>query len=383
MPRLRSQKGFTLVELLVAVAFTSFLMVGLARVYQASLSSFTVSAEKISAGRRGRVAIDMISDDLNAAGMFLWDINRYPSKLSASNPGFWINPNVVISTAEGTVQSDQILFYYDEALPFEGTLSTGDGYIKGIADLEASGKALDDSAVSFTIAVPDGFANMVQAGQRLIVKDGWPGFKIGSVTVSGNLLTILPSKDYQDEAGAPTGGNWLSKDRHKNGTAVTFMRTAQQVRYSLQPRKLDPDFPTRDIICLVREQADYNSGGFGSPTSTQILAEDVSGLMVFLSVDGGRNWLREPAGTGISKGWDQGYRPLVEAALAGGYGRASWASLSDPNWFREIPILVRVDVKTRTAGKRTEYATAPNTLAYKEQTQSLILKPRHFGLTFN
>jgi len=53
------------------------------------------------------------------------------------------------------------------------------------------------------------------------------------------------------------------------------------------------------------------------------------------------------------------------------------------HWFRSIPTLVRVDVSTRTATQRTEYSDTPNTLAYKDLTQSLVFVPRHSGLTMN
>jgi hypothetical protein len=45
---------------------------------------------------------------------------------------------------------------------------------------------------------------------------------------------------------------------------------------------------------------------------------------------------------------------------------------------------VRLDVTTRTAVKRSEYSATPlvNT-AYKDYTQSLVIVPRHFGLTMN
>ena len=57
---------------------------------------------------------------------------------------------------------------------------------------------------------------------------------------------------------------------------------------------------------------------------------------------------------------------------------------ADPAWFREIPVLIRVDVTTRTSLRREEYGTtATPTLSYKEQTHSLVLRPRHFGLSFN
>jgi hypothetical protein len=54
------------------------------------------------------------------------------------------------------------------------------------------------------------------------------------------------------------------------------------------------------------------------------------------------------------------------------------------NWIRSIPTLVRLDITTRTATKRAEYSATPlTTTAYKDFTQSLVIVPRHFGLTMN
>ena len=47
-----AQRGFSLVELLVALVFTMVLMAGMANVYRASLSSFYTSGESISSVRR-------------------------------------------------------------------------------------------------------------------------------------------------------------------------------------------------------------------------------------------------------------------------------------------------------------------------------------------
>jgi hypothetical protein len=325
------------------------------------------------------VAIDMLVDDLNSAGMYLWDLNRYPAAITAANPGFWINPDVTTTLTDGIVQGDQVFFYYDEALPFEGKLNqpVGNEKIYGAAELEASGTAITPSTVSFTVDTgDDSFAQMVKAGQRLVIKDGWPGFEIKTVTVSGKNVTIEPAENYQDASGTPTGGNWISKDRHRNGKPVTFMKTAQMVRYGIQSRQLDPAEPGRSVPCLVREQGPYQTAGFAAVES-QVLAEDVSGLQVFLSVDGGNTWHRGDAGTG----WD-GFKTKVAGSLGTGYGRSGYTTLDDPNWYRDIPVLVRVDVKTRTALKRSEYAATPTALAYKEQTQSLVIRPRHFGLSF-
>ncbi len=370
------QRGFSLVELMVAVLFTGLLMSGLARVYQASLSSFQTTAEKISSTRRGRVAIDMLTDDLNAAGMYLWDLNRYPTVITSSNPGFWIDPDISVSLSDGVVKADQINFYYDEALPFEGTLSKEGGAQKVY---EGSGEAVTSASVSFTVEAGDAsFATMIKPGQRLIIKDGWPGFEVKTATVSGTKVTIEPAEKPQDETGAPTGGTWLSPTIHLNGAPVTFMKTGQMVRYSIQSRFLDPAEPGRSIPCLVREQGAYQPAGLASPLETQVLAEDVTDLEAFISVDGGRTWLRADSGSG----WD-GFKTKVANALgASGYGRKGYTTLDDPHWYRDIPVLLRVDVKTRTAVKRAEYSATPTTREYKEQIQSLVIRPRHFGLSY-
>jgi Tfp pilus assembly protein PilW len=397
----RNGEGFSLVELMVALLFTGLLMAGMAKIYKSSLSSFHTTAEKISAGRRNRVAIDMLSDDLNAAGMFLWDLTKYPNQISPANPGFWVNPNVSLTLSDGTVKGDQIFFYFDEALPFEGKTvdpAAGGGTVavEGLNSSVASGKGFTNDNTAITIETNDAsFAAMVKKGQRLVIKDGWPGFIVSEdPIVSGTKVTIKPGLSglasfasgnaMQDATGAPTGANVISNPNHKANAPVTFMNMAQAVVYSIQARSIDPSDPAHLVPCLVRQQGPYTAGGLGAVTSTQVLAEDVSGMQVYLSVDGGRKWLRETASTGFSAGWTSGYRTKVEAELAAGYGRSGYTSLADPAWFREIPVLIRVDVTTRTSLRREEYgSTATPTLSYKEQTHSLVLRPRHFGLSFN
>ncbi len=393
------QRGFSLAELMVSLLFTGLLMAGMARVYKASLTSFQTSAERLSAGRRSRVAIDMLSDDLNAAGMFMWDLSKYPTILSTSNPGFWINPNVSLTLSDGTVKSDQIFFYFDEPLPFEAKMAAGSGGAYGVVGLSnnvATGQALTAANTSLTIDTGDpSFATMIKKGQRLVVKDGWPGFIVSKdPIVSGSLVTVDPGIDtlapsgtgnsMQNADGSATGANVVSNPNHKIGAPVTFMNVAQSVVYTIQSRSIDPADPAHTVPCLVRQQGPYDPGGLTTVTSTQVLAEDVSDMKVYLSVDGGRTWLRETAATGLASGWNSGYRTQVEAALASGYGRTNYMSLADPAWFREIPVLVRVDVTTRTSMQRTENTNSVTpTMGYKEQVHSLVIRPRHFGLSFN
>lgn len=393
--------GFSLIELMVSLFFTGLLMAGMAKVYQASLSSFHTSAERITAGRHGRIAMDMLADDLNQAGMFLTSMTSYPDDvLRPSNPGFWVNPNVPITLSDGSLQGDQINFYYDEGLPFEAVLSgagssgiAGGSASAGLSDSEQNKVAIGSAARTFTFDTKDpSFASMVKKGQMVLFKDGWtPSAIAKDPTITGNLVTVEfePSNVLSDLGGGPqaadgstTGRVELSRGRHRFGAPVTFVKPAQAVVYSLQPRNLDPSDPTRTVPCLVRQQGDYTSGGLAAVSRTDVLAEDVSGLKVYFSVDGGRNWIREAAATGFTAGWVNGLRYQTETALAT-KGIPGLTSMADATWFREIPVLVRVDITTRTATKREVYGDpVAHVAAYRELTQSIVMRPRHFGLSY-
>jgi len=118
------------------------------------------------------------------------------------------------------------------------------------------------------------------------------------------------------------------------------------------------------------------------PETPRVTAlKNVSGFRVMLSGNGGNTWAGgDPAFTK----WSDLTGVLNSAAHLGTYGRPGANSTAmDAFWFREIPVLVRVDLKTRTVRQRTEYSSSPTAAAYAEQTQSLVLIPRHFGLPFN
>jgi hypothetical protein len=382
-------------------------MAGMAKVYQSSLNTFYVSGETISSGRRNRVAMDMLYDDLNAAGQYLTNMTVYPT-FSSTNPGFYIMPNQPYTGTDVTTPkaiSDHLFMYLDEALPFEGTLMNPNGVSKTFAttsnaDLVSSGEdinALDRMMmVKFLEA---SHASMVKNGLYVIFKDQWGPKQIQEVTVSGKTVSFKPVDQPDNEKGLPTGVNPLNKERHNAGTGdfvspstlspstggapIVFVQAGQMVRYSIQPQFLDPATPTVALPCLIRDQGTYATGGFvPNPALRSIIAENVTGFKVYLSADGGRTW----AGQGLTandfaSGWTNGILPAVNTQLAS-VGLPSAADASDPNWFRETPLMVRVDLTTRSAVKRVENAAVANTADYRERLQTLYMVPRHFGLSF-
>jgi len=409
------QRGFSLVELLVALVFIGLLMAGMAKIYKSSLNTFYVSGETISSGRRNRVAMDMLYDDLNSAGQYLTNMTVYPT-FTTTNPGFYIVPNQPFASTDivaAKAISDQLYMYFDEALPFEGCLTDNTG-VYGVSGTTFPRTGSDDlverqrlglagqdiTTLDRTITVTfkeASHAAMVKNDLFVVFKDQWGPKQIQDVAVSGKTVTFKPKDLPDDEKGISTGVNALNTKRHfagsglftdptvlapsGGGAPMVFVRAGQMVRYSIRPQFLDPANPTVALPCLVREQGDYSTAGF-TANQTAIIAENVTGFKVYLSADGGRNW----AGLGLTAndfatGWSTGILAQVNTQLAS-VGLPSASSASDPNWFRETPLMVRVDLTTRSAVKRAENAAVANSAEYRERLQTLYMVPRHFGLSF-
>lgn len=421
--------GFSLVELLVALVFMSLLMAGMAKVYQSSMNTFYKSSESISSGRRNRMAMDMLFDDLNAAGQYLTNLSAYPT-FSAATPGFYILPNQAYSGTDipaATALTDQLNFYLDEALPFEGRLYASSGatfaqtsnsdLVSSQADVATLDKTMtvmlsDPSYAKMLESTATEMAKNNQGSLVAVFKDQWSPMAITGVAQLGStsLVSFKPQAVADTEKGLPTGINPLNKDRHfagdgtfttpgtindalspsQGGAPVLFVRPAQMVRYSIQARNLDPANPTVGIPCLIRQQGTYVSGGFvPDNTLESIIAEDVTGFKVYLSA------YRDPSGDPLltwagwkvtandfAGGWTNAILATVNAQLTS-LGLPAAPNTNDPNWFRNTPLMVRVDLTTRSAIKRAENSATGNIAAYQERTQTLYMVPRHFGLSFN
>lgn len=379
--------GFSLVEMLVALVFTGILMAGMAAVFKGSLSTFYTSGEQLSSARRNRMSIDLLGDDLNSAAMYLVDLSVPPAVVTTVPP-FFILPNMPITGAGASdpQSSDELYFYMDQPLPFEGSLS-GVAPQQTAAELVMAGTAPTAADNTFSIECADStaYANQVKKGQVFIFKDSWETAYINAEpTVTGSTVTVVAGADPNALVTGTGSAGLPSKAKHLPGSGIVFIQPAQMVRYRIVLLKLDP-LNANGIPCLVRDQGTYDGTGFKATLPQQVITENVSGFKVYLSTDG-QNWagLGLPAATtGFSAGWDQGIRAQVDAQLLNS-GRPSYQTTrASEHWFRSIPTLVRVDVSTRTATQRTEYSSTPNTLAYKDLTQSLVFVPRHSGLTLN
>lgn len=403
----RRSAGFSLVELLVALVFTMVLMAGMASVFKSSLSTAVKANEQISNLRRNRMSLDMIYDDLNNMGMYLLSLTKYPNALTSSNPGFFVAPNVSYAATgldvQGTLPGnwiypastgDELNLYFDEPLPYDAILRTS---LAGLSSKIDAGTTVSDSD-TFNVEFQDANqAAEVKAGMYVIFQDAWDVKQVTSVpdpstspsaTVAITASGATSSGGYDDASGAPTGATPLNKAAHVSGKNVLIVDPGRKVRYSIQTKHLDPTDHSKLIPCLIREEGAF--GGSFDSTRTAIIAENVIGFKVFISANRGTTWAGSGYTTTSTSGavepWndltaDGKFRKVLDTSLSG--GRPGWTDTSNPNWFREIPVIVRIDLLTRTMQKRTEYgnqsATSP-TADYGTRLQTLILVPRHTGL---
>lgn len=397
MVRRSRSGGFSLVELLVAVLFIGILMAGMANVFKSSVNTLATSSEGLSNARRNRMSIDLLYDDLNSAGMYLTDLSS-PPKLSPDNPPFYVVPNVPIAgaTADDPASADQLFFYMDEPLPFEGRISNSGGAVYALgsdtapnaSELVLEGRAATDVDRTYLIDCGEvSYAKAVKKGNSVIFKDAWETFYVQEdpppPTGTQVIIKLGASPDSTITGVGASGGP--PKAKHLMGSGVLFYRPGQMVRYSVKMKQFDPQ-KTTGVPCLVRDQGTYAPGGFVADASQEsVVAENVSGFKVYLSANSGQSW----AGygqtyTGFAAGWTQGLRAELDTQLATA-GRADFqTTVGNDNWIRSIPTLVRLDITTRSAVKRAEYSAAPLTSAsYKDFTQSLVIVPRHFGLPMN
>lgn len=388
------EAGFSLVELLVAVVFIGLLMAGMANVFKSSVITMATSSESISSARRNRMSIDLLYDDLNAAGLYITSLTSTPI-LSSTNPAFYVLPNMPVAgaAADDPQTADQLYFYLDQPLPFEGTL-TGTGGAPG-ANLVRSASQLVNAQAAPVAGVDNSFsvecgsasyASMVQAGQSVIIKDSWEVFSIQTVTppagATAVTFTVGTGSSVAMTGLGPSGAP--PKTKHLLGSAVLFFLPAQMVCYSVQMKLYDPQKAT-GVPCLVRDQGTYSTGGFVATLPQTVVAENIAGFKVYLSANSGQGWAGlNAAYTGFTGGWTNGIQNDLNTQLAAA-GRPNFTTTTgDPSWFRDIPTLVRMDITTRTAMKRSEYSATPLvTTAYKNFTQSLVIVPRHSGLTMN
>lgn len=371
-------RGFSLVELVVALFFTAILMAGLARVFKNQITNAVAVSEGMSNSRRNRTAADALVDELNNAGMFLIDIAEVP--LLGSKPAFSITAGDR-ADSDPSKRADRVEFYLDEALPIDATLVAGGGYAQdGIvmgAGLTAGASANASAAKTYTLDLkePD-LVGKVESGMFVVSRSGFRKMKImGTPGVNGSKVQFTADPNMIDAttgaAAGHTGGINMAEDTMpQDGDVYYLVKRRRMIRFSIEKRSLDPS-SAELTPCLIREIGDYpiTSTTFTpDPGGSTVVAENVEDIQFFVSANGGQNWGKTVAQLKTHQG-------------VGGNSNLE-SKLDSPFWFRELPIMVRIDLVTRNFQKRDQFSKTAGSADYNRKSQTIIMTPRHFGLPY-
>ena len=384
----RTAQGFSLVELLVALVFTAFLMAGMARVFQSSVRTYTAVNETMSAQRTNRWAMDQVSDDISQAGLVFPDRILPAIVTGGTESLFSVTPNNTVActrvsdtdptaTQSETVTADTLEFFTDVPLAVAGTWAadtTGDNPNPGGTPTAAPSSA----SINFTV----GSEADLQADDVMVILDSgeygnWEHPLIAAGGANPVSFETDATKLLQYTATPMNPGITLA---HKKGVPVYFIRPNQLIRYSVQAVALDPANPAVQLPCLVRQEADYPTSGSVDWTKvpTQIVSENTQGFRVDLSFDGGKTWARPTAAPFTWAAMQANAN--TQLATMGLPGLTSITDPANPDWFRSINCLMRVDITTRAPIRREEYSITPGARAYRTRTQTLMISPRNFGV---
>jgi len=369
------------VELLVALVFTAILMAGMFKVFQASTSTFASLSETLAIQRSARWGLNLLQEEVLQTGFLLppyMTPSLNPTSPSAQPPLLMQKTDYI--PPDETVPVDELQMVIDMPLNVGGALTKA--------------TTLGDTALS--VSIPSGAPEIRDGDVLMMMDSNWEVFTVtGATTDTVAISTATTATPLQDAY-----GNQVQPFRHPSvglphrATAeFTFFRPMTVVRYTVVPRKLDPSDPAGVVPCLVRQRRPLNvdpSVIWAPDKNTvqadeQILLEGVTGFRVDWSLDGGKTWLR--AG-GSGDDWAS-VRSAVNTALTSSPSPVVKQSLGvtnlqDPFWPRYVPVLIRLDVSTRTRIKRTEYNPVldPNNpqATYRTRTETLLLSPRNLGL---
>jgi len=393
-----------MVEMLVALFFVSILMAGLAKVFRSGVKTYVSGSEKVGAMRRSRMSLDLLQEELNAAGQFLIALGGgYPP---LQEDGFQVLPQVDYTDggldAKGhAIKLDvdlddpedrfsaEVTMVLDEVLPMEGQIiGLGSGGTTTQTQMVAAGTDVTAASDSFKVK----FAQPLQAthlqeafrsGAELfaIFRNGYECKALTAGAASGATATLTLSPTIAAADGTPTGSSgMLFQNMQKNDDRVLFIQRLSRISYGIQPMKLDPS-GDKATPCLVRRD-------LGTGVAT-LVAENVINLGVDLSVDGGQTWL-ESRTAGYRGGdrtaqvgvWTGKFKADLQGRLPAGSQALQRMQANPFHWFRELPVMVRLRVKTRTAMSREEHSSTLGQRRYHVQEQAVILNPKHFGLPF-
>jgi len=330
----RSVAGFTIIELLVAMALGMVILAGLIRTFKVQQDSYVIQDQVSAMQQNLRAAMYMITRDLQLAGYYTnFDRNNRQMDWNDldgdSNPANNMETGrpLIFAVNNASVSGDDIKDNTDVIVIVNASREEG--------RLLGSGESASGNSISLTSWNLDSESgddlNTAKKKYGVLVKNDLSYAELFHLDNSGNLTAPL-TESYTPDLDTPA-----RSDRVHRADIIIY--------------KVDDSTPTRP--CLVRKN-------LGSDNGYQVIAENIDNLQFRYQLNDG-NWVNDPAG-------NQTRVRAVEVLLI---GRTA------------VPQRGYIDSSTYTFGSgATAYSYTPtgDDRKYRRKALTSLIKTRNIGL---
>lgn len=213
-------RGFTMIELMVAIAISAILMVVLAQVYASTKRTYRINEGLSRMQETGRYSVDLISRDMRLAG-YMGCVGTTTNISNMANPISGWSP---LNTTTSPPSIEGVIGYEQSSLPTSGTaFALLQAEVKANTDVvqiqhlsATSAKLVNPSPTNANIQI-NGNPLAFQQYELLVVTDcTWADiFKATSVSTSGSTVTIAHSNSNNT-------GNTTSVNYGENAEVMRF-----------------------------------------------------------------------------------------------------------------------------------------------------------------
>jgi type IV pilus assembly protein PilW len=283
------QKGITLVEVLLAIAVGSLLLIGLTEIFVSNKSTYNIQESLSRLQENARFAVQVLTKDIRMANFLGCAQKNYNTS------------NVLISSAYRNVldtedDSDNLMWNYETGM--QGFESVSGGFIPNRLDEIIGGVSPDESSdvISIKIAQEDGFSlkqdmadteddddNYADNEKLKIVTNNATSLGPGDIAIITDCTTttVFQITGFSNEG---NGEGTIEHAANDVSTGLSPGNYSDRLGYQfLEGAKV---IPVETITYFVRDESLFRQIGRNSP---QALIEGVDSIQVTYGLDSARS----------------------------------------------------------------------------------------------